>query len=112
MTGGKKPRQKGDRTERALVTRLRSQDLQASRVPLSGSAGGDYTGDLVISHPLVGSLRGEVKARKNGEGFSRVRAWLAAHDALFLVQDRSEPLVVLPWATWERLWKEVLRVRP
>jgi hypothetical protein len=46
-----------------------------------------------------------VKARASGEGFKTIEKWLGENDALFLVRDRQEPMVVLPWATWERLLK-------
>ena len=42
-------------------------------------------------------------ARANGEGFKTLDNWLGDNDALFLVRDCAEPLVVLPWATWKRL---------
>ena len=36
-------------------------------------------------------------------GFVTLESWLGENDALFLIRDRAEPLVVLPWASWERL---------
>ena len=44
-----------------------------------------------------------MKARGNGEGFKTLTAWLGGNDALFLIADRSEPLVVLPWRLWQEL---------
>lgn len=43
---GRRSRDKGSRTERALVRFLQSQGFAAKKVPLSGSAGGKYSGDL------------------------------------------------------------------
>ena len=49
--------------------------------------------------PLVA----EVKARKNGSGFALLEKWLGEYQVLFLRRDRADPLVVLPWSTWETL---------
>jgi hypothetical protein len=84
-SGGRAPRRKGDRLERALVRLLQDCGLGAERVPLSGSAGGSYCGDLTAS--VIGrNLVIEAKARANG--FRELYAWLRA--------DRKEPLVILP----------------
>jgi Holliday junction resolvase len=93
MTGGRGARQKGNRLERALVRVLQDHGFAAERVPLSGSAGGSYTGDLTV--PLLGrDLRVEAKAR--GNGFNQLYGWLDGADLLIVRADRSEPLVVLP----------------
>lgn len=95
---GKMSRDKGQRIERELVHLHQAAGLDASRVPLSGAAGGPYSGDL-----RIGDLRAEVKARASGSGFKQLEAWLADHDMLFLRRDRQRPLVVMPWATYEKL---------
>ena len=93
MTGGKAPRRKGDRVERAIVRALQEHGLGAERVPLSGSAGGSYLGDLTV--PLMGADRVvEVKARATG--FAQLYAWLKCRDILVIKTDRREPLVVIP----------------
>jgi hypothetical protein len=90
---GRAPRQKGDRTERAIVRLLQDKGLAAERVPLSGSAGGRYSGDLTV--PVLGrDLKCEVKCR--GNGFRRLYDWLNGADVLIVRADRREPLVVLP----------------
>jgi Holliday junction resolvase len=90
---GRAPRRKGDRLERALVRALQDNGFAAERVPLSGSAGGSYTGDLTV--PLLGrDLRIEAKAR--GTGFNQLYRWLDGADLLIVRADRSEPLVVVP----------------
>jgi Holliday junction resolvase len=92
-SGGRASRQKGNRVERALVHALREAGFAAERVPLSGSVGGRYLGD--ISVPLLGLDRTvEVKARAHG--FQQLYAWLEARDILIVRADRREPLVVLP----------------
>lgn len=93
MRGGRASRQKGDRTERAIVKLLQGYGLGAERVPLSGSAGGSYTGDLTV--PVLGrDLVAEVKARATG--FRELYAWLAGRDLLIVKAARREPLVVVP----------------
>jgi Holliday junction resolvase len=90
---GKASRQKGNRAERAVVKFLQDKGLAAERVPLSGSAGGSYLGD--ISVPVLGVDRVvEVKCRANG--FRELYRWLENRDLLIVRADRSEPLVVLP----------------
>jgi Holliday junction resolvase len=94
VSGGRFPRKKGNRLERALVRALQDAGFAAERVPLSGSAGGSYTADLTV--PLLGrDLRVEAKAR--GAGFNQLYSWLDGADLLIVKADRSEPLVVLPF---------------
>jgi Holliday junction resolvase len=93
MKGGKASRQKGNRAERAIVKFLQERGFAAERVPLSGSAGGSYLGDLTV--PIIGIDRVvEVKCR--GQGFKQLYDWLIDRDILIVRADRSEPLVVLP----------------
>lgn len=115
----RKSRDKGQRIEREIVQRHKDIGVHAERVPLSGAAGGSYTGDVLIHYrPLPNTsvlggyivptrkgppLIAEVKARKNGSGFATIEGWLAENDVLFLRRDRADPLVVIPWSTWERL---------
>ena len=86
-------RDKGQRIEREVVHLHQDAGIPASRVPLSGAAGGEFAGDL---HVL--DLRAEVKSRKDGSGFKQLETWLADHDMLFVRRDRHKPMVVLPWA--------------
>ena len=87
--GGRRSRDKGNRAERAIVAFLQDNGFAAERVPLSGSAGGKYVGDVTI--PLLGrDMCAEVKVRAHG--FSQ----LYGREILIVRQDRREPLVVLP----------------
>ena len=91
--GGRAARDKGNRTERALVKYLQERGFAAERVPLSGAAGGSYVGDITI--PVMGVDRcAEVKVRSRG--FRQLYDWLAGRDLLIVRADRSEPLVVIP----------------
>ena len=102
---GRRSRDKGCRAEREIVNLHRALGVHAERVPLSGAAGGRFSGDVDV-YALgrdEGPLVTEVKARKSGAGFVTLEKWLGENDAIFLRRDRAEPLVVLPWATWTRL---------
>jgi hypothetical protein len=91
--GGRRSREKGNRAERAIVAFLQDRGFAAERVPLSGSAGGKYVGDVSI--PLLGrDLCVEVKVRAGR--FSQLYSWLDGREILIVRQDRREPLVVLP----------------
>jgi hypothetical protein len=91
--GGRRPRDKGNRAERALVRLLQGRGFAAERVPLSGSAGGRFGGDVTV--PLLGVDRCvEVKVR--GTGFGQLYDWLEGRDLLVARADRREPLVILP----------------
>jgi hypothetical protein len=91
--GGHRSRDKGNRAERAIVAFLQDNGFAAERVPLSGSAGGKYVGDVTI--PLLGrDLCAEVKVRAHG--FGQLYAWLDGREILIVRQDRREPLVILP----------------
>jgi len=91
--GGRRSRDKGNRAERAIVAFLQDNGFAAERVPLSGSAGGKYVGDVTI--PLLGrDMCAEVKVRAHG--FGQLYAWLDGREILIVRQDRREPLVILP----------------
>jgi hypothetical protein len=90
---GRRSRSKGLRGERAIVHMLQERGRAAERVPLSGAAGGRYTGD--ISVPVLGVDRIlEVKVRANG--FRELYSWLAENYALVVKADRQRPLLVIP----------------
>jgi Holliday junction resolvase len=91
--GGRASRDKGNRTERAIVRLLQEHGLAGERVPLSGSTGGSFCGDITV--PALGrDLRGEAKCRCNG--FTRLYEWLEGVDFLVLRADRKPLLVVIP----------------
>lgn len=106
---GRKHKVKGSRVERELVHAHRALGVEARRMPLSGAAGGEFAGDLMLTitsqDPKLGKLelRCESKARSNGEGFATLERWLGKNHVLLLKRNRAEPMVVLPWETWSRL---------
>lgn len=96
MSGGRTPRQKGDRNERALVKLLRLAGYVVKRSYSSGGHRGDVFGggfDLRIS--MFGcDLKCE--AKHYGSGFKTLYKWLAPVDLLIVRSDHNEPLVVIP----------------
>jgi hypothetical protein len=89
--GGRRPRRKGDERERSLVRILQAAGFAATRVPLSGSAGGRFSGD--VTTPLLGrDLTVEVKARHR---FAQLYDWIDGADVLVIQGDRQQPLVVV-----------------
>jgi hypothetical protein len=93
MTGGRGSRDKGNRAERHLVHLLQDAGFAAERIPLSGSAGGRFAGD--ISVPLLGTDR-VVEVKAGGRGFRQLYSWLDGADLLIVRADRSELLLSFP----------------
>lgn len=104
---GKMQRRKGYRVEHEIVAAHLKEGIQCERVPLSGAAGGSYTGDLRI----LDFWTAEVKARKNGGGFKTIEDWLGENDMLFLKRNQKPPLVVLPWDVYIHLMYDVMMRR-
>lgn len=102
--GGRRSRAKGARGERAVVTAHHDAGVMSERVPLSGAAGGSYTGDVTVTVEwLDAPLLGEVKTRKGG--FKQLYDFLGENDFLVVRQDRRERLYVVREATWLELIK-------
>jgi Holliday junction resolvase len=92
--GGRASKQKGNRTERGVVQLLTALGLRAARVPLSGSAGGDFGADVEVYLPGSESpARIEVKCRANG--FREDYKWLQGVDALIKKADGEPRLLVI-----------------
>jgi hypothetical protein len=80
--------------------------VHAERYPLSGasrfrSSGHDL--DIYARGREEAPFVAEVKARKNGNGFTTLETWLADEDCLFLKRNNADPLVVMPWRVWRSL---------
>src|SRR6516162_1100070 len=87
--GGRRSRDKGNRTERAIVRLLQERGLAGERVPLSGAARGRFGGD--ISVPALGR---ELPGEANGGGFKSLYDWIEGRDFLIIRADRKPMLVV------------------
>lgn len=103
----KSQRDKGNRVEREIVNDLNADGIPAKRVPLSGMCAG-FKGDIHL-WPGEEQIVAEVKARKNGEGFTVIERWLGDgdNDLLFLKRNNRKPLVVMEYATFVGLVKGV-----
>jgi hypothetical protein len=85
---GRRSRDKGARTERAIVRLLQGQGIAATKVSRAWCPGTD----LLV--PILGVDRAvEVKCR--GAGFRKLYDWLNNRDVLIVKADRQEPLVIL-----------------
>jgi hypothetical protein len=108
----KSQRDKGLRAERDIVDRQKAINVHAERFPLSGASRFRGSGHDVDLYPFgrdAAPFVAEVKARKNGSGFTQLEKWLGDYNVLFLRRNRADPLVVLPWSTWEALLEKVRR---
>jgi Holliday junction resolvase len=102
---GARHRRKGDRTERQIVDLHRQIGIHAERYPLSGASrfrGSGHDLDVYARGKDEAPLVAEVKARKNGAGFTTLEKWLGEYCLLFLKRNHGEPLVVMPWRTYEQ----------
>lgn len=103
---GKPSRDKGARFERQIVKALNAGGIEAERIPLSGAAGGSFSGDIVamlpITLPLPEGHDMTLELKKRANGFKQIYSWLEGNDALVIGADRKEPLIVLPLSEWIR----------
>jgi Holliday junction resolvase len=85
---GRRSRDKGARTERAIAKVLQANGFAAVKISRAYQPGHD----IVLS--LIGrDLCVEVKARAGG--FQELYSWLSGRDLLIVKADRQEPLVIL-----------------
>jgi hypothetical protein len=106
---GKAQRDKGSRE---IVDRHKAINVPAERYPLSGASRFRGSGHDIDLYPFgrdAAPLVAEVKARKNGSGFTQLEKWLGDYNVLFLRRNLADPLVVLPWSTWEALLEKARR---
>jgi hypothetical protein len=104
---GRSSKRKGAHYERHIVKLHHQDGLEARKVPLSGALP-DFPGDVLVAE----TFRGEVKARKEANGFKKVRDWLEGNDLLFLQEIGKQgvksppPLVVMPWARYVEFMRQ------
>lgn len=89
---GKKSRDKGASFEREVVNLFQGHGIAAERVPLSGAAGGSYTGD--VSLPVMGKDV-KLECKRRAAGFKTLYGWLGENYGLVVRDDRCPPLVVI-----------------
>lgn len=103
---GKRSRDKGLRFEREIVNAFQAHGIAAERVPLSGSAGGSYVGD--ISFPVMGEDK-TLEAKKRADGFKELYAWIEGHYGVVIARDRSTPLVAVRFDDFAELLRAAER---
>ena len=101
--GGRRPADKGKRWERNAAQILTAAGVECERIPLSGSVGGSFAGDLKLRLRGVDHVA-EVKYRR--AGFKTLHNWLDGRDLLLLCAARKQPLVIMPlslavWSFWQ-----------
>jgi hypothetical protein len=89
---GKKSRDKGAQFERETVHLFQAHGVAAERVPLSGAAGGSYTGD--VSLPVLGKDV-KIECKRRAAGFKSIYGWMGDNYALVVRDDRCPPLAIL-----------------
>ena len=45
-----------------------------------------------------------MKSRKDGAGFKKIEEWLGDNDCLILKKNNADPMVVLPWDQFIKLY--------
>jgi hypothetical protein len=86
---GRRSRDKGARTERAIVRLLQDQGVPAKKISRAWCAGAD------LRVPILGVDRAvDIKCR--AAGFRQLYGWLDGREVLVVKADRQQPLVVLP----------------
>lgn len=112
MSGGRGPRDRGNRRERELVARHVALGVHSERFPYSGATRFRGSGHDIDVYPFGKDeppLVAEVKSRKSGAGFVTLESWLADNDLLFLQRNHADPLIVMPWRVWTRILERVRR---
>lgn len=102
-----KNKQKGCYHERRIVEWLQKIGIKAKRQPLSGSLGGEYSGDIKLQlgrHELVA----EVKYRDTS-GFPSPFTVLEGRDLAIYKRRRGTPqtIVILPGDVFEKLMEKI-----
>ena len=85
---GRWSRDKGVRTERAIVRLLQAQGIAVPKI------GGIYNPGTDISMSFLGTDT-TIEVKRRGTGFAQLYDWLNDRDVLIGKADRQEPLVVL-----------------
>ena len=107
---GKASRDKGNRREREVVNMHKAAGVRAERVPLSGASRYQGNGadiDVYVAGADAAPWISEVKARGDGQGFATIKKWLGENDMLFLIEDGTKPLVLLPWSAGSTCWRQI-----
>lgn len=103
---------KGANVERQMVKRHQDLGIHAQRVDARlGQFGADKSHDIDVyaRGKDEAPLCGEIKARKNGEGFMTLERWVGDNDFLLLKRNNADPIVTMPWRVWAELLERAKR---
>jgi hypothetical protein len=100
-------KRKGSGFEREVVHLLTSLGVKAERVPLSGAAGGSFTGDVdVLVRNDIGTWnQKKLECKRRRGGFKTLYGWLGSNYGLAFRDDNTEPLIVLRLSDFANLIK-------
>jgi hypothetical protein len=84
----RRSRDKGVRTDRAMVRLLQALGLSARKVSAMYKRGDDL-------RVIIGDVERPVEVKFRAAGFSQLYDWLKQRDVLIVKADRQEPLIVL-----------------
>tara|TARA_X000001382_G_scaffold108763_1_gene84714 strand:- start:442 stop:924 length:483 start_codon:yes stop_codon:yes gene_type:complete len=100
-----KAKVKGTRIENEIVALYKKEGYDAYRQPMSGAIVG-FPHDVIVKDLHEGTNI-EVKARKNGEGFTQLERWKGNSDILILKRDRTSPMVVMDWELYRQYLHDI-----
>ena len=95
---------KGSRVEREIVKLFTECGFKARRQPLAGALQ-QFPHDVYVNN-LLGGTTVEVKARKDGQGFTQLEKWKGTAELLILKRNNATPFVCVDW----KYFKELLDV--
>lgn len=96
MTGGRSPKRKGDVFERSCVQVLKDAGIKAQRVPSSGAAQGQFSGDI---HAWVDGQQWTLECKCRANGYRQLYKALEGRDMAIFKADRREPIAALKFTT-------------
>ena len=105
---GRKSKDKGYRDETNHRKRWEKAGFRATRMPLSGALGGDFSGDLRI---LMGDISYKVQCKCKADGFKTIYNALKDHDILHLKADNKPSLTVIETDMYLLQMTELQRLR-
>ena len=102
---GRRSRDKGARTERAITSLLQEQGIAATKIS------GMYKPGADINVPLLGVDDRAVEVKCLAGGFSQLCNWLNQRGGLIVKADPQEPLVVLRISLAAEIARAAIKVK-
>ena len=102
---------RGYQNEKWTEQKHKEAGIPCERVPLSGSIGGKYAGDLAIPDVNRRMFILECKARRGGAGFKVLEGWMKDKDILIVKRNYQDPLVVMSFDLYLRFMKVYMEMK-